>query len=82
MLSSSNIPVTVAPEASVKLVASVAAPVTLIVPVVCMLSAKVICDESFELIWLPLTVIDPKLMFPVPFGVDNIIALPPVASVC
>ena len=34
-----------------------------------MLSASVICVESLELTWLPLIVIDPKLMFPVPFGV-------------
>ena len=34
-----------------------------------MLSASVICVESFELTWLPLIVIDPKFILPVPFGV-------------
>ena len=51
ILSSSRIPVTVAPVASVKLVSNVVAPVTL------KISLILICVESSELISVPLNLI-------------------------
>jgi len=68
-LSSSAMPVTVAPLANAKLVDKVVAPEMVVAPVTSSGSAMVIFEESAALMVVPLKVKAPATTFPVPPGV-------------
>ena len=72
-------PVTVAPEASVKLVLEVNAPVAVNAPSTLSASLMLTMVESSELMDVPLNFNAPKLILPVPLGV--IVMLPLVTPV-
>ena len=74
-----SMPVTVAPEASVKLVLEVNAPVAVNAPSTLSASLMLTMVESSELMDVPLNFNAPKLILPVPFG--DTVMLPLVTPV-